>query len=112
MQLQPIIYTTDMERAVAWYSRVLDAHPGYSSDVWTSIPVGGATLGIHLVDDRPDGSNVALSLVTDEALDSLAERLAGAGIEIERPIQDEPFGRSLVVRDPDGSPIQINEHHR
>jgi hypothetical protein len=37
-------------------------------------------------------------------------RLAGAGVAIERGITDETFGRSILLRDPDGTPLQINEH--
>ena len=37
--------------------------------------------------------------------------IAEAGnLEVARGIADEAFGRSLVVRDPDGLEIQINEH--
>lgn len=110
MQLQPIVYTTDMERVVDWYRRVLGSDPAYTSDVWTSFTVGSATLGVHHVDERPAESNMVLSLVAEEPLDDVVRRLDAEGVAIERGIQDEPFGRSLLLRDPDGSPIQVNEH--
>lgn len=110
MQLQPIVYTTDMERAVAWYGLVLDTDPAYASDVWTSFSVGSATLGVHHVTERPVDSNVVLSLIAEGSLDEELIRLEESGIAIARGIQDEPFGRSLVVLDPDGGAVQINEH--
>ena len=110
MKLQPIVYVTDMDRAVSWYSIVVNAQPAYQSAAWTSIPVGNATLGLHITDDRPTHSYLALSLVATEPLQGIANRLEASGITIARADQDEDFGRSLVVVDPDGTPIQINEH--
>ena len=109
MKLQPIVYVTDMQRSVEWYTQVLDTPPAYSSEVWTAIVVGDATLGIHHTDNRSAESNSQLSIIAEQPLEDIATRLTAAGIPIDRAICDEPFGRSLVVRDPDGSPVQINE---
>ncbi|MDH3540268.1 MAG: VOC family protein [Acidimicrobiia bacterium] len=111
MKLQPIVYTTNMERAVDWYGKVLAANPIYTSDIWTSFAVGDAALGIHHVEERAAASNVELSLIATSPLEEVHGRLVAAGIAIERGIQDEPFGRSLLLRDPDGSAVQVNEHH-
>ena len=43
MRLQPIIYNTDMPATVAWYTTVLGSEPTYTSDVWSSFEVAGAT---------------------------------------------------------------------
>jgi hypothetical protein len=51
-----------------------------------------------------------LSLQADEPLESVAERLEAAGVPLSRGIADERFGRSMVIQDPDGLPIQVNEH--
>lgn len=110
MKLQPIVYVTDMERAVDWYSTVLEVTPGHQSPAWTSLSVGDATLGLHITESRPTESQVALSLVATEPLEELAQRLEAAGISIAKPICEEDFGRSLVVVDPDGTAIQVNEH--
>ena len=45
-----------------------------------------------------------------EPLEKVAARLAAAGFPAG-PIMDENFGRSMVVHDPDGAAVQINEHH-
>lgn len=37
-------------------------------------------------------------------------RLESAEIAVEGPFTDQPFGRSVLLRDPDGSPLQIDEH--
>ncbi|MCH8129761.1 MAG: VOC family protein [Acidobacteria bacterium] len=110
MRLQPIIYTTDMPAAVAWYSTVLGSEPTYTSDMWSSFEVAGATLGVHRVETLPDRGRVELSLVATEALHDVLARVTAAGIEPLRGIADETFGRSFVLEDPDGSPVQVNEH--
>ena len=110
VKLQPIIYTTEMDHTVDWYATVLNTRPAYRSDVWTSFSIGGANLGIHRVDQLPSESRVELSLVADVPLEELLDDFATLAVPIERGIQEEPFGRSLMVRDPNGSLIQINEH--
>ena len=105
MKLQPIVYVTDMEKATAWYSRLLGCEPDVSGGHWTTFPVGGAHLALHLNTDSLDAGSVELSLVVGEPLEELASRLTP-----HRGIADEAFGRSLVMEDPDGTLIQVNEH--
>jgi len=106
MRLQPIVYVTDMAAATSWYSDLLEAEPETASDHWTSFAIAGGHLALHLTDTvRPVG-NVELSLVSSEPLETLVERIASV-----REIAVEPFGRSVVVSDPDGTLIQINEHN-
>ncbi len=111
MRLQPIIYTANPDRAVEWYATVIGVEPVYRSDVWTSFDIGGASLGVHRTDSMLDRGRVELSLVTAEPLEAVLLRLGDHGIEATRGIQDEAFGRSLILEDPDGTPVQVNEHH-
>ncbi|MEM7323886.1 MAG: VOC family protein [Actinomycetota bacterium] len=105
MQLQPIVYVTDMDRAVGWYTTLVGVEPAMTSEHWTSFPVSGANLALHLTDERPTAGGVELSLVTDEPLETVLQRVdAAVGIT------EQPFGRSIVVVDPDGTRIQVNEH--
>ena len=110
MKLQPIVYTTDMEAAAAWYARVLGTDAVYASEMWTAFAVGDATLGVHTVAELAEGSRVELSLVATEPLEDIVARLDGVGVAVERGIQDETFGRSILLRDPAGNPVQVNEH--
>jgi len=112
MRLQPIVYTRDMAQAVAWYGHLLGMSPSYQSDIWTTFDVNGAHLAIHRVDgDLANESRVGISLVATDTLEDLLQRWSSAGeIEVVRGIQDETFGRSLLLTDPDGTVIQVNEH--
>lgn len=111
MRIQPIIYTHDSDRSVAWYGEVLNREPSYRSDVWSTFDVGGTTLAIHRIDgDLAPESRVAISFVAEEPLETLMERWSSSSIEVLRGIQDETFGRSVLLSDPDDTVIQVNEH--
>lgn len=111
MKLQPIIYTADLPRTVDWYGTVVGSEPASQSDVWASFDLGDATLAVHRVETLAERGRVELSLVTAEPLEAVLLRLADHGIEPSQGIQDETFGRSIVLNDPDGTPVQVSEHH-
>jgi len=53
------------------------------------------------------GSHVHFALaVPDESIEPLHERLEGAGIEVEGPIQLGP-GRAIYATDPDGNVVEL-----
>jgi catechol 2,3-dioxygenase-like lactoylglutathione lyase family enzyme len=104
MILMPIVYVGDMDESVAYYEGLgFDARS--RSAHWSTLDAGdGALLALHAADGDTVG-RVELALVADEPL----ERLVGA-MPVARGIADEAFGRSLVLRDPNGLQIQVNEH--
>lgn len=106
MKLQPIVYVTDMDRAISWYSTLLEVEPANASSHWTTFAIGDGTLALHYNDVALPGGSVDLSLVAPAPLESVSDRVPGAG-----GIDEQPFGRSLVVIDPDGTKIQVNEHN-
>jgi len=104
--LQPIVYVTDMDRSIAWYGNVVAREPASTSEHWSTFDVGGVTLALHHSDGASSEGSVGLSLVVDDDLEAFLERTG-----LNAAIQDQPFGRSLTIVDPDGTPIQVNEHH-
>jgi predicted lactoylglutathione lyase len=115
MQLMPIVYVTDMPRAVSFYEALgltltTEQRDGY----WLELTLGDAILALHKSETLPDvGTNrrVDLTLVTHQPLEALVEQLNRAGVRPTRSITDEAFGRSLLLHDPDGLPVQVNEHN-
>jgi catechol 2,3-dioxygenase-like lactoylglutathione lyase family enzyme len=113
MKVMPIVYVSDMGRAIDFYTAL-----GFSGAVedraqmWTELKMGDAILGLHFANPLPknSGGRMELAFVSDEALEGLVSRLEAAGITLERQITDESFGRSIAVCDPDGMLLQINEH--
>jgi catechol 2,3-dioxygenase-like lactoylglutathione lyase family enzyme len=107
----PIVYVTDMERSLAWYRAVIpNAAVVSSSPFWTELSIDGAALALHSTESPTPGTQVGLTFATPVPLEDVAITLSGAGIEPAREISDEPFGRSMVLEDPDGLRIQVNEH--
>jgi len=108
MILMPIVYVTDMEKAVAFYESL-----GFAVDLrgrsehWAELRAGdGAVLALHHAERLP-AQRVELSFVATEPLADVEERHRAT---LARPVTDEAFGRSLTLRDPDGLELQVNEH--
>ena len=112
MKLVPLVYVTDMERAIRFYTRLLPAGSVVtSSPYWTELNVGGSTLALHLAENVEHANDgMALGLDAATPLEDVIAMLGEAGIEPSSEICAQPFGRSLTVTDPDGMVIQINEH--
>lgn len=113
MLVMPIVYVTDVSASVRFYSALGFTERRRSrSDNWVELAGDGGRLALHRTTggNRPSKGRVELSLSTTEPLDHLRDVLVHAGIASVGPVIDEAFGRSLVVTDPDGLEIQINEH--
>lgn len=108
MILMPIVFVSEMERSITFYES-LGFEVQSRSETWTELDAGGrAVLALHQADELPEHSErVQLALVAEEPLEHVAQQFASAR---QRPIADEAFGRSLILRDPDGLEIQVNEH--
>ena len=109
MQLQTIVYVTNMERSIAFYEQLGFSVAYRGGPVWTAFEGLDGVLALHLVEELPPAGRVAVSLVSSETLEEVLPTLSAAGIE-STPIESQPFGRSTIVHDPDGLAIQINEH--
>lgn len=106
-----IVYVTDMERSLAWYRRLLPGHELVSSSpYWAELSFGAASVALHSAGEVASGTQLGFGLEAGEPLETIRTRLAAAGVDVVRDIGDEPFGRSMVIADPDGLSIQINEH--
>ena len=106
MILMPIVYVQDMEASIAFYESLGFARNSLS-EMWSELSAGdSAVLALHKAPPDYVGQ-VELALVSEEPLERVAEMVTP-----HRGIADEAFGRSLVVLDPNGMKIQVNEHDR
>ncbi len=111
MKPVPFIYTTDMSRSIEWYRAVIPtARLVSESPYWSELDIDGDVLALHGAESITPGGGVGLSFVADEPLEAIVTRLRAGGIDPVRGIADEPFGRSLVLEDPDGFRFQVNEY--
>ena len=113
MTLMTIVYVTDMAASTAFYT-ALGAEVSLTNRTrtWAEFKVGDAILALHASSELPAerACGLDLSFNSTEPLETLVQSFKQAAIPLYREITDEAFGRSLVVKDPDGLSIQINEH--
>ena len=103
MILMPIVYVKDMDASLAFYES-LGFEVETSSAVWSRLRASdGGALALH---GEVDGNAGHIELAMDaDDLEPLAAR-----DDVARGIADEAFGRSIVLRDPNGLAIQVNAH--
>lgn len=105
-----IVYVTNMERSLAFY-KALGCTAKNEGGYWSELRMGATGIALHLTDSLPkDGLWVGLAMTAHKKLETVVAELTEAGIAMTHEIADEAFGRSLIIRDPDGLGIQINEH--
>jgi uncharacterized glyoxalase superfamily protein PhnB len=56
----------------------------------------------------PPGSVQGLVLACDD-LERTYERLAAEGVEVDRALAEQPWGKEAVVRDPDGNRLVLQQ---
>jgi catechol 2,3-dioxygenase-like lactoylglutathione lyase family enzyme len=106
-----IVYVTDMERSLAWYRSLLpDAALVSTSPYWSELSFGPASVALHSAAEVATGTQLGFALEADQPLEDILSSLTTRDVVVSKGISDEPFGRSMVIRDPDGLAIQINEH--
>ena len=109
MQLQTVVYVTDMERSIAFYQHLGFEVEYRGGPVWTAFQGADGILALHTVEELPEPGRVALGLLADRPLEQIIEEMAGHGIAASA-VETQSFGRSVNLTDPDGLVIQVNEH--
>jgi catechol 2,3-dioxygenase-like lactoylglutathione lyase family enzyme len=112
-----VIFARDMAAMRRFYGTVLGFPVLHElSPQWIAYRVGSTTLalterGARFNDPAPPSGALSLQLafrVAPKIVDACAEELTAAGVLIESPPTDQPFGhRTLFFRDPDGNVLEI-----
>lgn len=111
MRPMPIVYVTDMERSLEWYRAAVPGVETVStSPYWSELRSDGSSFALHITDEVTRGTQLGLAFTAHRRLEDIVDDWEAAGVSPSRGIADEAFGRSVVVTDPDGLAIQINEH--
>lgn len=108
----PVRFTDD-PAAAARFLEALGLERAVSSDGggWIELRAGGGGVALHATATSEGGHRsgaLELSFESDGPLEPVADRLRGAGFEPE--ILDEAWGRQLVVVDPDGVTVTVNQN--
>jgi catechol 2,3-dioxygenase-like lactoylglutathione lyase family enzyme len=107
---------SDQDRAKEFYvdklgfelTREDDSIPGLR---WVQVTPKGGSTSLTLVtwfETMPPGSMQGLVLISD-SLESDCRELEGRGVEFDRPLQEQPWAREAVVRDPDGNRLVLQQ---
>jgi catechol 2,3-dioxygenase-like lactoylglutathione lyase family enzyme len=116
MRLRPIVFVPDLAEAVRFYQALgLQPEVRSRSGHWIELTAAGGELGLHDAAIAADGAGrdgLALGFVADEPLEAIEQRLLAAGFPLQGTIVDQEWGRSLLVRAPDGSVVQVDEQDR
>lgn len=115
MLILPIVYVSDIERSIAFYSALAGDTPEGTvksqTSEWAELRIGDSYLALQQEDGSivPEHGPVELALTVNIPLDQVAERLKGQGIPLEQNRSAAPFERTIQLRDPDGLLIQIHQ---
>jgi Glyoxalase/Bleomycin resistance protein/Dioxygenase superfamily len=116
MKVRPIHFVPDVGEAVRFYEALgLRTETTSRSKHWVELEAAGGELALHdgaVADDGRGREGISLTFVADEPLEKVEHRLRAAGYQPEGRIVDQEWGRSLIVRGPGGSHVQIDEQDR
>jgi predicted enzyme related to lactoylglutathione lyase len=108
--LRTVIYhVTDLAKAKAWYSQVLEQQPYFDQPFYVGYSVGGFELGLVPDGKSGAGGTVAYWGVADAA--AAVARLEELGAAVIEPLQHVGEGiRVATVADPFGNSFAIIEN--
>ena len=110
------IPVSDQDRALAFYTEklgfriVTDQPMGPGAQRWIELKIPGADTGISLF--TPPGLEGRIGTFTNFSFHSndvekTYEELKGRGVEFTAPPKKEPWGTSVIFKDPDGNQLHI-----
>jgi len=109
-----LIYVSDMERSVSFYKSIFKTDPLFSSPRYVAFNAGGEALfalwtgGTSPDQTIPRFCEIGIMLSSNEAVDHLFEEWKGKpDITIVQEPRTEVFGRTFLVKDPDGHMIRV-----
>jgi catechol 2,3-dioxygenase-like lactoylglutathione lyase family enzyme len=110
------ITVTDLERSVAWYTRLFGSEPVISTRAGTFAWAAWPQFGLHQHDEplddvafderRPGLDHVAFRCTDQQELEAWRQRLIELGIE-HSDVLHEFYGSGLAFRDPDGIALEF-----
>ncbi|MCW5589146.1 MAG: VOC family protein [Legionellales bacterium] len=109
-----LIYVTDIPRSTAFYRKLFNTDPVFSSPRYVAFAAGGdALFALWSGGDTPDSTiprfaEIGIMLSSNDEVDALyQEWQKNPEINIVQKPYTEVFGRTFLVKDPDGHVIRV-----
>lgn len=109
-----LVYVSDIKRSTAFYQALFSAEPVFLSPRYVAFAAGGdAFFAIWTGGGAPDlnaprYSEIGIMLPSNEDVDRLYEKwLQNLDIQVVHEPRDEVFGRTFLIKDPDGHIIRV-----
>ncbi len=113
MKVRPIHFVPDVDEAMRFYEALgLEVQARARTGHWIELAANGGELAVHDATTAADGQGrlgMLVSFIAEEPLEVLERRLREAGFPPRGTVVDQEWGRSLFVRTPDGTIVQIDE---
>ena len=103
-----IILTHDIDRMRTFYKEGLGFETTSDSPFFVSFNTGGASLALIAVRPQQPLEKELCFATTD--IDDTVRRLRERGVTFMHDIRDEPFGRVIHLRDPEGALMSLLQH--
>lgn len=102
-------YSEKFEEMRRFYEQALGVTGKAGGPNWVEFQLGTSSLALHRQpEERQDPRTYNLDVVVGD-IAAAVEQFGTAGAQIVRGIQDEAFGKSAVLRDPEGRIITLVE---
>lgn len=112
-EMFPILSTTDLPRALAFYRDLLGFEvtyrfPADGEPVYVGLRLGGSALGLGAEAGAPAGQQRFTLWTYVDDCDRAIEHLRSNGVTITQEPADQPWGeRMAYVADPDGNAVIV-----
>jgi lactoylglutathione lyase len=108
-----VVFVRDLEGAKRFYKELLKLPlVQESATMMEFFPGGGVTMGVALaMHDAAQplvGRHTGITLTVSD-LDGLCKELTAAGVTFAEPLEQTPWGKMAVVKDPDGNQFALVE---
>lgn len=110
-----LVYVSDISRSKAFYQEIFKSEPVFSSPRYVAFAADSTKEAIFAIwsGGEPDStaprySEIGIMLTSNQEVDNLFEEWRyNKAITIMREPYDEVFGRTFLVKDPDGHVIRV-----
>ncbi|NQY43421.1 MAG: VOC family protein [Legionellales bacterium] len=112
-----LIYVSDIEKSCAFYKKIFNSEPVFSSPRYIAFDADGNQKALFAIwsggtipePDIPRFSEVGIILPSNEDVDNLFNQWkAHLDIEFIQEPTTEIFGRTFLIKDPDGHIIRVS----